>query len=312
MTNTLETAKTKKIGIILCACKYYENTNDNLQKVETWLRNEHIDIIIEISKRLCDNPRKIRELIQKRNIERVIIGACGRYSEIFLEETRKTRLNPFSTRVIELRERCFELTSDYESVEKAKLLLSSAISGERFLARSQEGEIYNALLPRRTLMSRRAFLKLPTLFHPRMVPKIESEFCTTNRGCEICIKECPRKAMHRKYQKVQVEYNECGGCGSCAISCPNGAIFLPQNSNEKISREVRVLTQANPDVLNPRILLFVCEGSKKVFDQLMLGGFSYPPNMLVVDVSCIAALKPYMYLRSFELGAQAVGLIHCQ
>jgi ferredoxin len=312
MIDILVGAKTKKIGLILCACKYYRSTHESLLEVASWLRNEHPDIIIEMSKRLCDDPRKIRVLVQKRSIERVIIGACGRHSEIFLEEAQRARLKPFSTRVFELLERCLEFPSGDESLERAKLLLSSAISGERFLAGSPEGEIYMTLLPKRRSMNRRAFLKLPTLLHPRIVPKIESEFCTTNRGCEICIKECPRKAMHRKYQSVRVEYSKCGGCGSCAVSCPNRAIFLPQNSLEKISSEVRVLTRANPDVLNPRILLFVCEGSKKLFDQLMFRGFSYPPNILAVNVPCMASLKPYMYLRSFELGAQAVGLIHCQ
>ncbi|OIN95692.1 hypothetical protein AUJ66_08675 [Candidatus Desantisbacteria bacterium CG1_02_38_46] len=55
-------------------------------------------------------------------------------------------------------------------------------------------------------------------------PVIDKEMCT---GCEICIDECPNKALELVDDIASVvRVQDCDGCGKCAESCPNEAITM--------------------------------------------------------------------------------------
>ncbi len=55
------------------------------------------------------------------------------------------------------------------------------------------------------------------------IAKVNSDFC---KGCGICAKKCPFKAISITQKIAQVDPNQCYGCGVCAVSCPTHAIQL--------------------------------------------------------------------------------------
>jgi ferredoxin len=285
---------------------------EGLVEVASWLKNENYDIDIEVVTDLCHTPKKISDFKQKNTIDRTIIGACRKHSYLFNEEVNKTGTKPFTTIIIDLLEQCYEGYSNSISTERTKILLSSAIKGQKVLAASKEAKIYKTLLPQNQRLNRRAFFKIPLKLHPRMVPSIKTEICKTSQGCKVCVDECPKKALFRLGQKIQLEPSKCNACGACVTSCPSSAFQLPFASQKKILAEVNALAKTNTHTLNPRIVLYSCRGGRKYFNSQNFTSPPYPPNMLVENIPCMASLNPFILLKTLELGAEAVGLIHCE
>lgn len=71
------------------------------------------------------------------------------------------------------------------------------------------------------------------------LPEEYKDLC---RGCEICLKLCPYKAI-RKNDKDEIEIIQvlCKGCGVCGASCPKNAIKIKHFTNEQILSEIYAL-----------------------------------------------------------------------
>lgn len=61
---------------------------------------------------------------------------------------------------------------------------------------------------------------------------VNEEVC---KGCEMCIKACPRKIIVLTKDKINgkgyhpaklVDESKCTGCASCAMMCPDVAIIV--------------------------------------------------------------------------------------
>lgn len=72
------------------------------------------------------------------------------------------------------------------------------------------------------------------------------------------------------------------------------------------------LISANPGFLEPRILLFTCSGGVSLLNELADKGFSYPANLMVLEVPCIGMVTPFIPLRAFDLGAAGLGIVTCK
>ena len=74
---------------------------------------------------------------------------------------------------------------------------------------------------RRTIAFPRAEPQLP----PRLrgLPTIDSSRCPAG-GCDGCFDECPAGALQRTDGRLACDLGRCTFCGSCAESCPHGAI----------------------------------------------------------------------------------------
>jgi len=68
---------------------------------------------------------------------------------------------------------------------------------------------------------------------------LSEEYKDLCRGCEICLKLCPYKAI-RKNEKDEIEIIQvlCKGCGVCGASCPKKAIKIKHFTNEQILSEI--------------------------------------------------------------------------
>ncbi len=74
--------------------------------------------------------------------------------------------------------------------------------------------------------------------HPeRAVPVLEAEaeleeecsrclHCGICVQCDACVKACPRQALTREGETFSVDLSQCGGCGTCAATCPGGVIRM--------------------------------------------------------------------------------------
>lgn len=54
------------------------------------------------------------------------------------------------------------------------------------------------------------------------------------KGCGICVKYCPKKVLEIKDNKVHIKDEEkCIKCGLCELRCPDYAIYLGGNEDER-------------------------------------------------------------------------------
>ncbi len=61
--------------------------------------------------------------------------------------------------------------------------------------------------------------------------RIKEELC---KGCRICVEFCPKKVLIMKNGKVKIDdIEKCIKCGLCELRCPDYAIYLGGNDNEK-------------------------------------------------------------------------------
>ncbi len=77
------------------------------------------------------------------------------------------------------------------------------------------------------------------------VVDIDAERC---KGCELCVYECPAHTLklsddvnHRGYKhSTQVRPDQCIGCASCALVCPDGCITVYQQTKlpKALRREI--------------------------------------------------------------------------
>jgi len=63
------------------------------------------------------------------------------------------------------------------------------------------------------------------------ISQVNQDLC---KGCELCVKRCPFKAITIDNEKSFVDPNKCYGCGVCAVTCPTGAIKLHRTERSHI------------------------------------------------------------------------------
>lgn len=62
--------------------------------------------------------------------------------------------------------------------------------------------------------------------HSSVCPRISPERC---KGCGICLKHCPAKAVGLSDRKAAIRADLCIGCGECIVMCREGAIEAEWN-----------------------------------------------------------------------------------
>ncbi len=152
------------------------------------------------------------------------------------------------------------------------------------------------LLPsdRRT---RRGFLSLgaPTYTGaPRIVPEV----CAADRGCDLCVTECPAGALSWSDGRVVYDPTSCVVCGICLTTCPVGAVDHPTASPAAISSEIAAAVAASETTTAIR---FRCREAVVPAE----------PGWYQVEVPCTQMLTVGWFLAARALGAADVDAAPC-
>jgi ferredoxin len=299
----------QKIGVLLCKCEGEIAKKIDLTKVSNWLNEKYPLLIVKTYNALCKKPNEIGTFIKHSNIANVIVGACSKYQELFEEIAVKAKMKPFCLKTVSLLQQCALIHSPEDATEKAKIILLAAVSREKMFegVSAKNLKLTRARSDRK--MDRRSFLTFPFKSHPQIIPTIEMAHCVGLRGCNLCIEACPKQAVSRQQQKIQIDISKCEGCGICMVTCPVKAILFPTPALSQINEQIHILVSANGVFLKPRIILFTCTETTLPLEELASKGYSYPPNMLIVEVPCIGTITPFLILQTLEFGAEAVALI---
>jgi ferredoxin/coenzyme F420-reducing hydrogenase delta subunit len=291
----------ERIGVILCGCRNPAMPVGSTLAGE--LRRVDPSLIIRVGNGLCQHPDRLEEYIARERLKEVIVAACHSEEQgpRFTEMGERAGVSPFHLEVVDLA--FLSRLSPYDAIATACVLIQAA--RERLRSLGEIGpENLKPSLPTDGPVSRRDLLF--SLVRPRsqVVPSVQAERCVAWKGCARCIKTCPQQAISLEEGRARVEKLKCVSCGACLPVCPVGAIRQPLLRPERLEAELQALLSRNEIVLEPRILLVQAGGT-------LPRETAFRVPFLPFRLPSIGALSPWLLLRAFSLGADAVVVLPC-
>jgi len=124
------------------------------------------------------------------------------------------------------------------------------------------------------------------------------------KGCTYCKGTC----AYYPVASAHVSDIACKGCGTCAASCPMGALELKLQPFEEVLQQVEAAAEAK---LKRKLILFTCaEGGHSAIEAAGIAREKHPAY-IPVHVPCLGSVSELHILRAFDAGAEGVVLLGC-
>jgi len=171
----------------------------------------------------------------------------------------------------------------------------------------QVDEIQEALLEIRRLLQGGQVLTPPARL------QIDRRKCAV---CLTCVRVCPVKAMDRVERRPMANPLACVGCGTCASECPQDAIQLFRDNDERFEAEINSAVEhfesGLSTELSQEVLVFMCANSAgQAMNSARCRGLAWPEGVSVVEVPCAAKIDPIFVLDALRRGFDGVLILSC-
>jgi len=265
-----------------------------------------------VSDDLCQ-PQTLRNLRQQLDTKLLVLGACPKLKQVpyLWEEADDAASRSYSVAIVDLLAEASALFNDDAAIERAKLLLWSQVKrADAFEGIRQDNLKVRLSIPRYKV-SRRQFLAA-ALPRYEIVPCVDQSRCRGADKCGLCQSSCTANAVTIEQNMVVINRDRCSGCGACMASCPYNAVYYPTFSLEELDNAMEGLLSDQSAALESRIIAFACETCLSALDGDNNGVVTYPANVLPLEIPCLAMASPWLMLRAFDMGCQALVLISGQ
>lgn len=205
------------------------------------------------------------------------------------EDVLRAGVHPFRIRFLDAG-RVFRDPRDVEVHIRAALGRLRASEG-REAAPSRATNRFRGAVPRRSLL-------LPFARHRVPLPRIDSSTCREARGCDLCIRACPARAI-TKGHPPRIDAGACTSCGVCVAACPVSAVSHPSLDFGPLEAEAAILADGPH-----RNLLVACSAALASLRPEGLG----PASGLwrLVEVPSLGCLRAADALRLQTMGFDRV------
>ncbi len=128
-----------RIGVFVCHCGINISGTVNVEQVVEFAKELPGVVYCEHSLYTCsqDNQQKIKETIEQRRLNRIVIASCTprTHEALFQDTIREVGLNPFLLEFVSIREHCswVHMADKARATQKAKDLVAMAVSKARLL-----------------------------------------------------------------------------------------------------------------------------------------------------------------------------------
>lgn len=307
MEGQIEVTPGDVMGVFLCRCNGKVSSALPMDELRLFLENMRPGLRVVICDDLC-KAAVLREIIREQNLKPAVIGGCSglRSGPGFWEDPDSCVLDPESVGIVDLAREAGSPYSSEERIERVKALLRAKVRRqERFGGIPQNARKVHFARPQGE-MSRRDLVN-SVLPKYRVAPYVDSNRCAGER-CRICRQACDSDAITIDGRQVSIDIAKCQGCGACAAVCPRQAIVYPNHSLDQLQAEIGGLLVTEGTRLSSRIIAVICQGASQRWDEVE--NFHLPPNVLPLEVPCLATFPGWLMLSAFGLGAQGLVLVH--
>ncbi len=300
------------LSTIVFFCQDLQDIGNGLDIMELcqWLETADWNVRGRAVPELCHSPEGLFQSVSGK-ANRVVLCVCARdYAELEVQsQARKAGLDPIGIEVLNLGAFCSLIPDASVRLEKAKVLLAATVAKARAYSGSSPESLspYFPSLSQR--VSRRALFTLPTIRY-KAVASIDGQRCVAERGCEICVRACPKNALQNSGGALLVSKAQCDGCGICVTECPQGAVEFPDGTSRQFEAQVAALLEAGSNGMGERRILFTCRGGTEAIGQAGQNGVGTSASWLPVVVRCTGMITVGWILQCVAAGA-SVGVVSC-
>jgi len=294
------------VGVVI-ECRDLEPVLD----VEALARTPLNDGVVSLSGRLS-----LARLVHTINVNRLSgLVVVSRDEEAAWQQGRDAlrlaKEDPFALGVLNLAELCGHVHDRLQATWKASLLLRAAAAMVREYPWLRPANIRLRLGGLRGRLSRRALLTAPTRRHD-VVPAIDEERCASSKGCDLCLKACPKRAIRLGDRSASIDKDRCLNCGLCVSVCPTGAAGHPFYRRRVLDAGLAALLADDFQGSHNRIVAFACRGAMSTLREAGRRRLSYLAGVLPLELPSAGFADLYLVLRAFDFGAAGVAVLSCE
>ncbi|MDO5852120.1 MAG: FAD-dependent oxidoreductase [Methanobacteriaceae archaeon] len=141
--------------------------------------------------------------------------------------------------------------------------------------------------------------------------EVEPFIANTNQKkcsmCLICVEQCKYNAINKEHNTIYVDPLSCTGCGACMISCPEQAISIRGQSDEKLEAKIEgILKDKKPD--EKIIIAFLDDIGNISADNIGVNRISCPSSIRIIHVPYINRVKYQHVKHALTHGADGIFL----
>lgn len=269
--------------IIIDDCSHSNQLGIDFKKIQSSLSNMFSDI--KIIKSICEKPEQLSEIIHREKTNNIVVIGFGNKEHISkYKSVDLPNIPPSKIQIVDIRLlNAYQKNIDAFKFNVYLTTIQSTISSDIELKPIHKPFKLNKKVSRRNLF-RVASTKLEEYTD---IPIYQNSLCgSLINSCPHCIKSCPYGAVTKKDSNIIIIDESCVRCGACCVSCPTGALQLPDLTNHQMISILESIITYEEKINNPR-LLFTCNQSNEVIAKWNV---NLPQDVALIQIPCISVL----------------------
>lgn len=283
--------------IIIDNCPHSNQLEINFKEIKNSLSKIFSDI--QIIKSICDKPEQLAEFFNKNNTKYAVIIGYGDKEHI--QKYKKSDLSNVPSSQIQIVD--IRLFNAYQqNINVFNLNVYVAAIQATFASDLKLKPIHKPFKLDNKVSRRNLFRAASTTLEEYTdVPVFQKSLCgVLINSCPYCVDSCPYNAVTKQESNIIISDETCVRCGACCVSCPTGALQLPDlTDNQMIAILEHIVSKESK--INNTLLIFTCNQSNENITNL-------PQDVVIIQIPCISVLGFTHAMLSASYGIDIIAL----
>lgn len=265
--------------VIIDNCSHSNQLGINFKEIKSSLSKIFPDI--QIIKSICDKPEQLSEIFSKTQSKNAVIIGYGNKEHI--SKYKKVDLStvpPSQIQIVDIRLfNVYQKNIDAFNLNVYLAAIQATLASDLKLKPIHKPFKLDNKVSRRNLFRAAS----TTLEEYTDVPIFQKSLCgALINSCPYCVDSCPYNAVTKEGSNIIISEESCVKCGACCVSCPTGALQLPDLTDNQMITILEHIVSKESTINNTRII-FTCNQSNANITNL-------PQDTAIIQIPCISVL----------------------